>query len=233
MAMSQLKPPGSLGSAQHNPPSDNFAKALLEAGGHAVQSTMETGVDMMSDALSSIIGGGSSHSMDQKNDQNADNNLDTSSHNPFSRSNQGENLWNQDDQEREWKRREMRILRHREIQQTEVFDARQVETQRKIAQLTNELEALAKDLDVTNRKAREAQIAVMQNNVSPGDYHIGMLEKLIKVVMILRQSVGESASWLDMFSTRKTAQNSYWGQFHSQGTQWSMSSERAIATSVG
>jgi hypothetical protein len=232
MAMTQLKPPGNIG-AQNSPQSDNFAKALLEAGGHAVQSTMETGVDMMSDALGSLIGSGSSHSTAQQNEQDQTQNLDTSSGNPFSKVNQGEQPWNQEDQNHEWKRREMRILRHREIQQTEVFDARQVETDRKIAQLTNELEALAKDLDDTNRKAREAQIAVMQNTVSPGDYHIGMLEKLLKVVMILRQSVGESASWLDMFNGRHAAQQSYWGQFHSQGTQWSMSSERAIATSVG
>lgn len=230
MALTTLTPPGN-SSSQKPGQSDNFAKALLEAGGHAVESTMEAGAEMMSDALSSLLGTSSHTSKDNSTEQTS--NQDVTSGNPFSRNNRNESLQNPDDQENEWKRREMRILRHREVQQTDVYDARQVETQRKIEQLTNELEMLAKDLDDTNRKAREAQIAVMQNTVNPGEYQIGMLEKLLKLVVMLRRSVGESASWLDAFNSRKSAQNSYWGQFHSQGTQWSMSQERSIATSVG
>lgn len=230
MAMTQLKPPGSLGAkSSQNGPADNFAKALLEAGGHVVESTVDASLSMVGDAMGQLFGGGTTSNSESST---TDHSQDTASNNPYSAVNQ-ERLWAQEDQEREYKRREMRMLRHREIQQTNVFDRRQVETERKIEQLTNELDALAKDLDATNRKAREVQIAAMQNNVTPGDYHLNMVERLIKIVMLLRRSVGESASWLDMFNGRKAQQNSYWGQFHSKGMQWAMSQERALATSVG
>ncbi|OGJ22606.1 MAG: hypothetical protein A2804_03480 [Candidatus Pacebacteria bacterium RIFCSPHIGHO2_01_FULL_46_10] len=226
MAMTQLKPPGNTTSQSNGgASSNNFAKALLETGGHVVQSTVDSGVQMAADALGSLFGAGGSRlpnaSPDNKNENTQNNQRN------------GEQSFNQESQEQEWKKREMRMLRHREVQQVEVFNKQDVETKQKIEQLLEQLKALTKDLSQADRSAREAQIAVMQGAVNPGEYHATFFEKLIKVVMLLRKKVQESTSWIEQFNSRKSAQKGYWGQFYTNGTQWSMSQERSLATSVG
>lgn len=226
MANTPLKPPGSSNSRPHaGNPSNNLAKALLEAGGHVAQSTVDTGVQMAGDALSSLFGSSSSTSFPQQQNDGGEN---------FP-GQEGQNFFSPEQQEQEWKQREMRMLRHREIQQTDVFDARKLDTDRKITQILNELQALAKDLDEADRQARDAKIAVMQGAVQGGDYHVSFFEKLLKTIILLRQRVKESASWLAQFNTRGAAKSKkgYWAQFHANGTQWAMSGERSIATSVG
>jgi len=215
MAMSTLQPPGSGSSKQTgNPQISNFAKALLEAGGNQSDS---------SDAQSSS--------------SNASNGLNFPSfpgNEDFLSQLNSENPWAvKEQQEKEMKRRERRLLRHREINQVNVYDHRQVETERKIDQILKELEALAKDLANVNREARDVQIAVMQGAIEPGDYHLTFFEKLLSVIVLLRKRVNESATWLSSWSSRNTKKQGYWSQFHSSGTQWSMSQERMIATSVG
>ncbi len=226
MSSTPLKPPGSSTTRSNSSgSSSNFAKALLEAGGHVAQSTVDTGVQIASDALASLFGANSSSTPSQTQNGNS------SEFNPGADS--GENYFNQEQQELEWKQREAHLLRHREVQQTEVYNARNIETERKIDQLIEQLEALAKDLNDADRQAREAQIAVMQGAVTKGDYHVSFFEKLLKTIILLRQKVKESSTWLAGFNSRKSQQKGYWGQFYSNGTQWSMSSERSIATSVG
>ena len=215
MAMSTLQPPGS-GSKNSSGGShiSNFAKALLEAGGNQ----------------SEVLSG-----------QNGSNGKQTTPNFPFPGGNDSfknfgleQNLqMTKEQQEKEMRKRERLLLRHREINQVNVYDHRQVETERKIDQILKELEALAKDLANVNREAREVQIAVMQGAVEPGDYHLTFFEKLLNVIIMLRKRVNESATWLSSWSTRKNKKQGYWAQFHSSGTQWSMSQERVIATSVG
>ena len=227
MSNAPLKPPGSSSSRSNSGgSSSNFAKALLEAGGHVAQSSVDTGVQMASDALASLFGANTS-SM-PSNTQNGDS---SNEFNPGADS--GENYFNQEQQEMEWKQREARILRHREVQQTNVYDARQVQTDQKIDELLKQLEALTKELDDADRQAREAQIAVMQGAVNRGDYHVSFFERFISTIMLLRKTIKSSTTWLASFSNRKSQQKGYWGSFYNNGTQWSMSSERSIATSVG
>jgi hypothetical protein len=226
MAIQSLKPPGGTSSARSSAGSSNsnFAKAILEAGGHVAQSTVDSGVQMASDALGSLFGAGSGApfaSQSQDGNENGQQPFDS------------ENFYNQEQQEQEYKQREMRTLRHREVQQMEVFDARKIERDRKIEQILAQLHALAKDLDETNRNAREAQIAVMQGATSTGDYHVSFFEHLLKVVVMLRQQVKEANTWLESFNSKKSAKKGYWGQFYQHGMQWAMSGERSIATSVG
>lgn len=224
MALTPLKPPGNSTvqqtSSQSSAPSGNFAKALLEAGGHAAQATVDAGVGMVGDALQSLFGATTGAAQANPNETNTQN-AQTSQNEVFN------------SQEKEWKRREMRTLRHREVQETQVFNRRSVEEEQKINLILEQLSALAKDLDDADRTAREAQIAVMQGAVATGDYYVTFFEKLLKTIMLLRQKVQESSSWLAQFNNRKQAQQGYWGNFYSQGTQWSMSNERALATSVG
>lgn len=227
MALTQLKPPGnSQQQSNSGGTNGNFAKALLEAGGHVAQSTVDTGVQMASDALASLFGAGSGSSLPTQQQSDGQS--------PFTPSSERQDTpFNMEQKEAEWKQHELHMIRHREIQQMEVYNARQVQTDRKIEQLLSELQALAKDLDKANREAREAQIAVMQGAVSGGDYHVTFFEHLLKVLVLLRKRVKESTTWLQAFNARGKAKKGYWAQFASQGTQWAMSGERSIATSVG
>jgi len=226
MSNAPLKPPGNNSSRSNaGAGNNNFAKALLEAGGHTVQTTVDSGVQFAGDALSSLFGAGSGTANTQ---QNQDNNSENGA-----QSLESQTALDPEQQEQEWKQREMRMLRHREVQQTEVFDGRKVETDRKIAQILEQLEALTKELDETNRNAREAQIAVMQGAVHGGDYHVTFFEQLIKVIVMLRKHVREANSWIEAFNSKKSAKKGYWGQFYQNGMQWAMSGERSIATSVG
>lgn len=220
--MKTLVPPGNTQSKKTTNQTSNFAKALLEAGGSAGQSAVDTGIKMANESITSLF---SANATPQKDTDQKDNS------NPFDSMN---SPWEQEESmEQEWKKREARLLRHREVNQVEVFDRREIETQRKVEQLVNELQALTKDLEEVNREARQAHIVALQNNVDPGDYHVSLLTKFIKTVLLLKQRVKESISWLNTSNSRRNAQRGYWAQFHSQGTQWSMSGERSIATSVG
>ncbi len=224
MAMTQLKPPGTTRQQTSlTAPSDNFAKALLEAGGHVVDSTINNGVGMVGDALGSLFG------------------VNTTAQNPnepFSQSQSGfapEMRAQQELQEQEWKKREAQILRHREVQQTEVFDHRKVEEQQLIKSLLEQLDHLSKELSQAEQAARDARIAVIQCVTADGakDYYKIFFERFIKIVVLLRQKVGESTTWLAQFNSRQSAKKGYWGMFAQHGTTWAMSGERSIATSVG
>lgn len=215
--MKTLLPPGNTPPKKPQSQTGNFAKALLEAGGNVAQNAVDTGIKMANEAITSIFNANTSPTQQNENEQNKPDWLNQQ----------------KETTEQEWKKREAQLLRHREVNNVEVFDHRQIEVERRIEQLLSELEALTKDMDKAEREARQARITVMQNIVNPGEYHVSLLERYLRFVMHLRQKVKESASWLHMFNTRKSAQKGYWGQFYSQGTQWSMNLERNIATSVG
>ena len=57
MSTTPLKPPGNSSSRSNSGTgNNNFAKALLEAGGHTVQGSVDAGVQFAGDALSSLFG---------------------------------------------------------------------------------------------------------------------------------------------------------------------------------
>lgn len=225
--MKTLQPPGNNAPKNSQASNNNFARALFEAGGNVAQTAVDNGIKMANEAITSIFNTNTSNpNFDKQKNPNAQMNESFDPMNP---------TWmnSKESQEKEWKKREAALLRHREVNQVEVFDRRQVETDQKIKQIIEQLDALSKDLDKANSEAQQARIAVIQGVVKPGAYHVSLLQRFLKVVMTIRQRVKESSSWLSQFNSRRSAQTSYWGQFHSQGTQWSMSGERSITTSVG
>lgn len=223
--MKTLMPPGNTTPKKTQGQTSNFAKALLEAGGNIAQSAVDTGIKMANESITSLFNSTASNIPENNNDTDK-----SKLNNPMDQMNQP---WFKESQEIEWKKREQALLRHREVNQVEVFDRRQVEIERKIEQILTELKALSKDLDHADKEARQASIVAMQNNVNPGEYHVTFLQKFLKVIMLLRKRVKDSISWMQTSNSRRSAQKGYWAQFHSQGTQWSMSGERSIATSVG
>lgn len=122
------------------------------------------------------------------------------------------------------------IQRHREINETKVFDRREEETKAKIAAIKEQLQLLAQEIvgmDKQLEKAIEEEIA------HPGTYHLNFFEKLRKFILDLRKRVADSANWLEISNQRKAAQQGYWANVKKSGTKYMLSQERTLATQSG
>lgn len=97
----------------------------------------------------------------------------------------------------------------------------------RVQDIMNELKMLAK-----SSKTMEVifkQVATEQMPVNPGQYHINFFEWLLVVIKNARRKIDEGASWLAMFSSKKS-QKKYWNMAKKHGTTFSLSSERTVAT---
>ena len=111
-----------------------------------------------------------------------------------------------------------------------VYNQKQQETQTQIKNIQGELKGLAssiKNLD------KEIDKAIEQIPVKPGIYHVNFLEKLRQALFLLRKRVDDASTWLEAFNQKSAKKHGYWHKTKSFGTQFSQSSERYVATSVG
>ncbi len=123
-----------------------------------------------------------------------------------------------------------RLARHREINETRVFDRKAEEAKAKIQAIQEELKFLAQELagmDIGLKKAIEEEV------VNPGTYHVSFLEKLRRFLIDIRKRVADSANWLEMSAQRKMAQKGFWGNVQKSGTKFMLSQERTVATQSG
>jgi len=115
-------------------------------------------------------------------------------------------------------------------QEQVVFNQKNQETQVQIKAIQEELKSLAgsvKNLD------KEIDKAIDQIPVKPGVYHVNFLEKIKQAIILLKKHVEDASTWLEAFNQKSAKRHAYWGQFKKSGTQFSQSSERYVATSVG
>jgi len=103
------------------------------------------------------------------------------------------------------------------------------ETRQQIAAIRDELKALVKTLKNLHQ---EVQTAISQDPVDPGIYHLNFYEQLKSFLVVLRQQIEDSRSWLATFNARKK-KIGYWGMYKKHGTTFGLSSERSIATAAG
>lgn len=99
----------------------------------------------------------------------------------------------------------------------------------KVAEVRAQLVALAASIKKFNR---EVERAVEDIPARPGVYHLNFLERLRGVIMILRQQIEDSSSWLALWSHRKQKRQ-YWGMYKKHGTSFGLSSERGVSTQAG
>lgn len=92
-----------------------------------------------------------------------------------------------------------------------------------------ELKALATSVKQLHQEVTKS---VMEVPVAPGIYHVNFYEQLRSFLLVLRQRVDDSRSWLSTWNTRKQ-KIGYWGLYKKHGTQFGLSSERTIATQAG
>lgn len=110
-----------------------------------------------------------------------------------------------------------------------------ISSQAEIA-ITREIEQVRAELKMLIAAAKElsneAEKAVSQRPVNPGVYHLNFFERLKLIIKLARQQIQESNTWLSMMQSKK-AQKGYWQMFKKHGTSFAMSSERALASSMG
>lgn len=99
----------------------------------------------------------------------------------------------------------------------------------KVAEVRAELVGLAATIKKFNR---EVERAVEDIPARSGVYHLNFLERLRGVIMILRQQIEDSSSWLVLWSQRKQKKQ-YWGLYKKHGTSFGLSSERGVSTQAG
>ncbi len=76
------------------------------------------------------------------------------------------------------------------------------------------------------------QKAVMDIPVNPGVYHLNFLERIKKLLKLVKQKLEDSKTWLK-HNTSKKKQRGYWMQYKKKGTSFGLSSERNVATQSG
>ncbi len=107
---------------------------------------------------------------------------------------------------------------------------------REEAGIKDKLEAVRmelKTLGATIKKFNsQVERAIEDIPAHPGVYHLNFLERLRGVIMILRQQIEDSSSWLALWSQRKQKRQ-YWGMYKKHGTSFGLSSERNVSTQAG
>ncbi len=111
-----------------------------------------------------------------------------------------------------------------------IFVQKHQKEEEKIKSILEEIKELSKSVKNLDK---EVEKAVEQTPVEPGIYHLTFFEKLKEGILLIKKQVEEAATWLEIFNKRNTKKKNYWAQFKKTGTQWSMSGERYVATSVG
>lgn len=99
----------------------------------------------------------------------------------------------------------------------------------KVAEVRAQLVSLASTIKKFNS---EVTRAIEDMPARPGVYHLNFLERLRGVIMILRQQIEDSSSWLALWSQRKQKKK-YWGLYKKHGTSFGLSSERGVSTQAG
>jgi len=128
------------------------------------------------------------------------------------------------------KRRIEQFQHQRNQEWNKVFSSKEVQTEKKIEYIREQLEQLSKQvkrLDTNITKAVQAPI------VESGIYQENYLEHLQKIIHLFGLKVNQANSWLEMYQSRSKKQGAYWGMARSKGSSFTQNNERSIATSVG
>jgi len=112
-----------------------------------------------------------------------------------------------------------------------IFHQKNQETQSKIKNLQDELKSLAGSVKNLDKEINKTIETIPMINT--GEYHINFLDKIRQTIFFLKKNVDDASSWLETCNQKASKKQGYWQQFKKSGSQWSLSSERNVATSVG
>jgi hypothetical protein len=119
--------------------------------------------------------------------------------------------------------RRVEFVRPQPIKLEEAGLKQKIESVRlELAKLTESMKSLNTEIDK----------AVNEIPVQPGIYHLNFLERLRSVIILMRQNIDDSRTWLS-FSTNRKKKQGYWGMYKKHGTNFGLSNERTLATQAG
>ncbi len=190
----------------------NFAEALKSIGGYTLKSATKDLIGGVATDLVSGLTGGATQPADYAPGRN-----------------EFLNEWIQP-KDSQIEQDLIRRSRLKELNSTPVFDRNQEQINRQIKELQEQLAMLAKEL---SNLGTGVQKAIEEQIVNPGTYHVSFFEKLKTFIMTLRKQVHDSANWLEVSYSRRSAQNHYWGNVKKSGTKFMLSQERYMSTSAG
>ena len=111
-----------------------------------------------------------------------------------------------------------------------VFSQKELARQQQITALQDQLQQLLAEV---KGLGQEIEVAVEQQVVAPGVYHVNFFEKLRQLIRLMRQKIHDSATWLTAFNHRAKGKMGYWGQVKTSGTKFMLSHERYMVTQTG
>jgi len=109
------------------------------------------------------------------------------------------------------------------VAQTEIHLKEQIESVRA------ELKALSASIKTLNT---EIEKTINEVPVHPGIYHKNFLDRIKSMIMLIREQIEDSRTWLNLTTVRKQKRG-YWGLYKKHGTSFGLSNERSLATSAG
>jgi FtsZ-binding cell division protein ZapB len=112
-----------------------------------------------------------------------------------------------------------------------IFHQKDEKTKIQIKNIQEELKSLVgsvKNLDKEIDKAIE-NIPM----INTGIYHLNFLDKIRQTILLLKKNVDNASNWLETCNQKAGKKQNYWQHYKKSGAQWSLSSERNVATSVG
>lgn len=110
-----------------------------------------------------------------------------------------------------------------------LYTASEQQTAREIEILRTELDRLIKTVKEVDF---EVQKAVMEIPAKPGVYHVRFLERVRKILKLIREELEDSKTWLKL-SISKRRQKCYWSMYKKKGTSFGLSGERVVSTQTG
>lgn len=160
-----------------------------------------------------------------RNSQSAPSNFGKSENQP------GRNIFAEIQAKKEIEKRRIEQFQHQRNQEwNKIFSSKEVQTEKKIEYIRQQLKDLSKQL---KRLDLNIVKAVQSPVVEAGEYHENYLEHLNKMIHLFGLKVNRANSWLEMYQSRSVKQGAYWGMAKSKGNSFTQNNERNIATSVG
>lgn len=129
----------------------------------------------------------------------------------------------------EAKFQERAFQNHKSNESKVLFSFADESLKREINGVRQELQMLVASMDQVEK---QVEMAMMDNIVDGGLYHLNYFQKLKTWIKFMRKSLQDGSAWLQMTSNRKS-KGYFWGQEAKSGSKYSMSSERNVQMGAG
>ncbi|MBI5613557.1 hypothetical protein HY947_01405 [Candidatus Gottesmanbacteria bacterium] len=110
-----------------------------------------------------------------------------------------------------------------------MIHADQLRIKQELDAVRGELKALSATI---KQFSLEVDKAIRDEPIEPGIYHVNFYQRLRSLLMLLREQIDDSRTWL-MISSGRKKKKQYWGLYKKHGTKFGLSSERTMATQTG